>query len=231
MAVAHANTSILTGSVGSDPTGSHDSGSGSDRVAVLWGVVHDGGGAQDITGATLNGVPMTAMGPTVDNANVKARGFYLASPPTGSSTVTLSVSGAGGRAAAAIVSTYTGVDASTPIRGYVSDADGGTTAAIDVTSAAGDVVVAMAATYSLVTWAPGDGQTERADSQHSMSGDVSFAASEAAGAASVTMSHVADASVVWVTLGASLVPSAGGGPEPATSSNTFRRIFHQLWLN
>lgn len=104
-------SSIGSAVVGVDPSFSVTVGSGSDRILVL-ATSCTGGNA--ITGATFNGLPLTAVFTYhhSSNANGAVALWYLVNPPVGTFTLQFAKSSAG--ALSYVASSWNGVNQSTP---------------------------------------------------------------------------------------------------------------------
>ena len=215
MAVTH-QASTTDAQATATQTFAHDSGTGSDRLLLVYGGVNNGGGApaetvEDLT--TYNAVSLTAFGASVGTpgGGWPTRWFYLVAPATGSNNVVVIYGNTGSRTVGAIAQTYNGVDQSTPVSGYNTATGTSTTPSITISSATGDLVVAVVGAESAVTSDPTD-ETERADfnptARH-------MSATEEAGGASIVMDSTLSASAGWVTMGVSLkaAAAAAGGPK------------------
>jgi hypothetical protein len=227
MAVAHDGTSNVTVeyNAATSVTASSKTSSGSDRCAVL----HIGHlyAANLISGVTYGGSAMTFV-----EADERANGVYAAlyryvAPATTASDVVMSFDGSIGHFGAVCVSSYNGVDQTTPIRASASANGSSGTSSVDVSSATGDVVVDAQGIYGTQPTA-GGGQTSMLSTAGGSSGGMCSGASREAGATTVTMSwtHGSDQwAIAAMSLKAAGAAAATSYPVFRSSVRFFRRSF------
>lgn len=189
---------------------------GSDRVGVVRIKVttpeFDNGG----TTVTWGGVSMTQIGSGAKVASGTAggvRAYRIVNPPTGASNIVITPA-AGNSAVGYIVSSYSGVDQTTPVGTPATDTGSSTTPTVDVSAATDDMVLDMvtaAAPFS----GSGGGQTI----EGTPTDGSSYVArgSREAGATTVTMSHTIS-SANWATIGFALKAAGAGDPAPTITS-------------
>ena len=135
-------TSVGT-STSSPATISHTTGSGSNRFLVVCVNTYHSSDP-DITGITYNSVPLTqAINNPLSGTTEDMDIWYLVAPSTGTNNI--SISGTF-EEVASVVSTWTGVDQSTPIG--ETGLDDGTNPSYAITVDAGDIVVGGVCSYT-----------------------------------------------------------------------------------
>jgi len=147
-----------------------------------------GGGAPSVSSITYNGVPLSFVGARATSDNFGRMEIWgLAPPATGTNNVVVTFS-AKPNAATVGVTTFTGVDQSTPLGTFASATGDSTDASVDVSSAAGQLVFDTLVVESVddLDLVPGAGQTERWDLYRSKA--ANGGGSTEAGASTVTMS-------------------------------------------
>ncbi len=201
--VAVDNTSTGT-TTGSTVSISHTT-AGTDRL-MLVGVSMNLGSGETVSSVAYNGDGLTLVD-TEANGDARIEIWKLVNPDavTDDVDVVLSRSADGTTVG---VTTFTGVDQSTPLGTFASATGGSGSASVSVASATGELVfdtvaVDDSADYDLV---PGGGQTQRWDLYGS---EVSGGGSTEAGATSVTMSWTWSGSDAWSIGGISIKPVAG----------------------
>lgn len=225
MAVTHQQSTTGTGTLGT-LTISHNGGTGSDRIILVYGGVNNGGGApaETVDSATYNAVSLAAFGAAVGTpgGGWPTRWFYLVAPATGTNDAVITYTNAGGRTVGGIAQTYNGVDQAAPTSGYNTATGTSDTPSVTITSATGDMVVAVVGTESAVTSTAGADQQERADVNPTARG---MSSSEQAGETSTVMSSTLSASAGWATLGISLkaAAAAAGGSTAPMAMHQYRR--------
>lgn len=180
MAVTYDATSI--GSAASTTvTVSHTVAAGDNRLLVVQATEWN----TDVTGATYNGVAMTAFGtkPIAPN-DWEIGGWYLVAPATGTNNAVVTL-GALNAEYGVCVTSLAGVDQSTPIDGFTATQGNSTGVSQNVASAAGHMVID--GLYSKTDPTVGAGQSANAE----LFIDASYylSASREDGASTVTMSH------------------------------------------
>ncbi len=209
---------------GSSVTISHTTGTGTNRL-MLVGVSFQNRGGDQITSVTYGGVSLTLQGiqvaPSSDRGQVEI--YSLLNPPSGSANVVVSFASALERGAVVGVTTFTGVNQSTPF-GTFKGGQGSTSPATvtGITSATGELVYDVVCFRRTTTRTPGFGQTVRwnVDSGNEVEGG----SSTEPGAASVNMSWSFSVNDQWA-MGAipikpvNVIPSASFTQSPAFCSN------------
>ena len=200
-AVAVDATTKNVSTSASSLTFAHTTGTGSNRlmlVAVVVGAsASTGNNAGTVSSVTYGGTSLTQVG-TVAEPGTRVRSYLyrLLNPPFGSNSVVVTLAAA--RPVYAGVTTFTGVDQTTPLGTFVSTSagdvsgagGGGTSASLSVSSAANELVFDVIAvdreTGDNVSPSAGAGQTARWTDNSS--GFVAGGSSTEAGASTVTMS-------------------------------------------
>lgn len=183
---------------------------GSDRYLI----VAIAGGTQNIVGVTYNGSAMTSLIEQVSGAAplYRVRLFGLVAPSTGTANIAINTSGGAPNVFAAVASSWTGVDQSTPTGTAVSANLGaaGTTISVNATSASGEVVVDGVFVYNR-TLTVDSGQTQLG-TVNNVDDTVRCSSSYEAGAGTTTMSWTISSSTQTTAIAAvPLKPVAGGG--------------------
>lgn len=157
------------------------------------------------------GNTMTSIGSVVIGAQTIYAYYYINPPTTATDTVIQWAGGASSGLAFGVTS-YNGVDQTTPIRtsSFNSATGSGTTPTINISSATGDMVLDAMDVLQLISSVGADQTSEL----ESLGGSDEFGLSRQDGAASVTMSWTSG-SASWVTLGFSLQAAGAGVPNPA----------------
>lgn len=157
---------------------------------------------------TWNGVSMTEIGTGVNSGNHWAgaiRSYYIVAPPTSSSNVVINTPG--GTAVGYCISSYNGVDQTTPVDGNQTATGTSTTPSVTVTSATNDMVVS-AATVGNVFSANGSGQTQNC--AFNDGGNYNARSSWEAGASSVVSDYTVS-SDTWAIQGFNINAAAAAG--------------------
>ncbi len=147
---------------------------------------------------------LTLVGIQDGPAQARIEIWRLVNPATGTATVTVHGNPADSGANIVVgVTTWTGVDQTTPLGPFASANGMSTTATVDVTSAAGELVHDTVSA-NIMSLAVGAGQTQRwnLSPQHTGGGSTE------PGAATVTMSWVAEIPVDWAIGGVSIKPAS-----------------------
>lgn len=217
MAVLHDGEANLTGRHASAATWtlSGKTTAGSDRVGVVRFMASTD---SPVTSVTWGGVAMTLVGSVVrSDATIYA--YEIPAPPTEASDVLIAFT-SGSPSGPYTVSSYNGVDQTTPIRNqgagalFVSATGTSTTPSVNVTSATGDLVLDAMDVAQVISSVGANQTTEFLDTA---GGSDRFGASREAGAATVTMSWTTG-SAGWSILAFSLNAATGGEPDPSTGS-------------
>jgi cellulose synthase/poly-beta-1,6-N-acetylglucosamine synthase-like glycosyltransferase len=210
VSVDAVSTGTTTG--GSSITISHTVSSGSSRL-MLVGVSINNDSYETVSSVTWKGTEsLSLVGAIANDDDARVEIWSRVAPSAGTGNVVISFSGALQQGAVAGVTTFTGVNQSTPL-GTFTPATGNNSspATVDVPSAAGELVFGVVCTeYEPVTTDPS--QTERWNLRLTGTvGETNGAASTEAGAApSVTTSWTLDPSYNhWAVGGVSIKPAAG----------------------
>lgn len=213
-----------TGTSSSSLTFSHTVGSGSNRlmlVAVAVGGTGTGGGAGTVSSVTYGGTALTQVGTRSSGTEVRTYIYRLIAPPVGTANVAVSVSVNSTIAAGA--TSFFGVDQTTPLGTYASNAGLGTSASVSVASATGEMVYGSAGWDSspTISLPGGSGQTLAWNrTVTNPSNTLAGAASTEAGAASVTHSYSSNESQEWAVGGVSIKPAPATGSATVTFTQT-----------
>jgi prepilin-type N-terminal cleavage/methylation domain-containing protein len=204
-------TPASTGSATAGATGitiSHTV-AGSNRL-MLVGVSINNDNFETVTGVTWNGTEnLTLVGSeagTNDGEDGRVEIWSLVAPSTGTHDVVITFSAALAQEAAAGVMTFTGVDQTTPLGTFASNAgDDSTPATVNIPSASGELVFGVVASeYDTLT--ASSGQTE----QWNLAVPSTYGAGGTdVGAPTVTMSwNLSSSSNHWAIGGVSIKPAA-----------------------
>lgn len=223
--------SVTTGSTSSNSTASgtsltissYSAGSGSNKVMLVGiaiGATSTGGTVSTtVSSVTYGGTGLTFVGArnsATTNPDVRVEIWRLVNPSAGPGSVVVALAGSTAHSLAAGVTTFTGVDQTTPLGTFASNAATTGSPTVTVTSASGEVVYSIAAQDSSPTLTTPSGQSQlwnRAVGTNLLSG----VASTKAGASSVVSSYTTDdTSQGWAEGGISIKPAASG-----TTSTTF----------
>ena len=182
---------------------------------MLVGVSINLAGANSVSAMTYNGASLSLVG-TRTSGDARTEIWSLVAPAVGTSNVSITVSGTSDGVTAGVM-TFTGVDQTTPLGAFASNAGGGGSGTVTVASAVeelvfGTISVDDAANYDLVPGQPG--QAEHWDLIGGP--NINGGGSTRAGAASVALSWSWPGSDVWTAGGVSVKPSAAG-PSVTTS--------------
>lgn len=205
-AVAHDATTTFTSNNSTTVGGSHTPTSTTNGIAMIC-VSFQRGTLPTVTGVTYNGSAATLVdGQTeVSSGQRRVELWYYKAPPSGASTVTATMS-AITNDSRMHVSTYTGVDQTTPLGTAAKFNTFAGTASVTVTSAAGELVVDCDLTDAIASATVGAGQTQRAN--FGDTGNHLHLGSEEAGAASVSMDWTLSTTALSAGVGVPLKPAA-----------------------
>jgi hypothetical protein len=205
MAVAHDGEADLSGRAASSTTWSlgNKTTAGTNRVGIVRLFVHAG----STTTPTWGGAGMTHVG-TVNfsgGASESVRCYEIVDPPTGSSAVSVAVSGAS--EGAYLVSSYNGVDQADRIGDMQTNTGTSVTPTVDVTSAVGELVLDAMDVQQIIT---SQGANQTPEFIDTAGASDRFGCSREAGAATVTMSWDVN-SADWGIVAFALREATGGG--------------------
>jgi len=165
---------------------SHSTTSAANRLLI---VCVSSSSTTQATGVTYNGVSLTKIdGFTVDGSNVTA--WYLVAPATGSNAVVVS----GGNTYVGSATTFYNVDQTTPVESETAATGTSAAPSVVAATAGGRLIMDIMHVTSVPTAAPGDGQTERADTASSSRHAIS---TKGGNAATVTMEWTLGSSAAW----------------------------------
>jgi hypothetical protein len=188
---------------------------------LLVGVSYDDFTFSTVTlSATYNGVAMTSLGAVNSNNNTAGfiQLFALASPSTGSNTVTVTRTSGSVAGMLGGSMSYTG---STGVPTATTAAGSSTTPSITVTSNVGDMAAAFMCDGQGFTAANQTLRYRRNDNTVTASGNIQ--GEDAAGAASVTLTGTTATSDWWGAIGVNIAASGGGGGAARTKPSVNNR--------
>lgn len=176
---------------------SHTIGAGGSNRFLLVGIsIRDSNPPDTVSSATFAGQNLTFIGRKSYNRDASIEMWYLLNPPTGTNTVTVTLTGTADLVGGA--TSWTGVNQASPL-GTFASAGGGfnTTPSVEVSSTAGEVVVDVATRPDSCVGnnTVGPGQTQRWN-RCQTPGDTRGLGSSESGASTVTMSWTIG-SEVW----------------------------------
>ena len=205
MAVAFDSSSSVSAAGAGPHTVSHTC-SGSDRLLVACIALYHSSSV--VSALTYNGVALTRLG-NFSDFQYNSEIWYLVNPASGANTLSLTLSdptfGMG-----LMGLSFTGVDQTTPMAGYVSGSGTSTTPSVVASSGTDEMVVdALCITHS-GTLSVGADQTSRLNAISS-AGTIKYAASTEPGVSSTTMSWSNSTSQGWV-YSAGVIKPAGSSP-------------------
>ena len=145
-----------TVSLASPITLSHTTGTGSNRL-MLVGISQKN---KVVSSVTYGGTALTLVGEEIGNGNAKIHIYELVNPPSGAANVVVNFSAAPDKGAVVAVTTFTGVNQTTPLGTFVSAQANSTNPTVSVTSASGELVFDVV-TIRNQTLTVGSGQTQR----------------------------------------------------------------------
>ena len=216
-------------SVGSNTTAtitiSHATASGPNRLMLVGVSMNRATGTtyEQVTNVTYSGIRLTRIGVRTNTTSGEALVYIwgLTNPPAGTANVVVSVNTNAADGVVAGVATFTNVDQVTPYGLFFSTTGTSTTVSNVVTSAAGelvfDTVMLRSANFG-AAGSPGSGQTQLWKRYYNAR--VGAGSSTKPGAASVTNTWTAAASVDWTIGGVSIKPAASVGG-PGTNATMF----------
>ena len=174
---------------------SHTVGTGSNRLLVVGVSVEDG---KRVTAVSYRGSALTFLGSRYNsNAEIRVELWYLIAPPSGTGTVSVSLSGSANMVGGAV--SFFGADQVAPFGSFVSASSttSTTTAAVTTPSNSTDLVISvLAIDGNASSRTPAAGQTSRWN-RVSSGEDIAGGASTAAGGPTVTMSWTASSLQPW----------------------------------
>ncbi|EMI15641.1 Laminin G, subdomain protein 2 domain protein [Rhodopirellula maiorica SM1] len=208
--VQQAWTEVLEAAVDTTSTGTSTGGtvtvshatSGTNRL-MLVGVSLNQAAGETVTSVTYGSQNLTLVG-VEENGDARIEIWSLVAPDIGTANVQVNFSGTTDGNTVG-VTTFTGVDQSTPLGTFASNsAASGGTATTTVTSAADEVVFSVVAVDDTVDYnlIPGTGQTERWDLLGG--GDISGGGSTQTGAASTNVEWTWSGNDNWALGGVSI---------------------------
>lgn len=121
---------------GTPITISHTTGTGANRL-MLVGISQKN---RTVTGVTYGSTALTLVGENNINGNARIALYRLDNPPSGTANVVVNFSSSPDRGAVVNVTTYTGVNQTTPLGAFASQQAVSTNPSVNVTAAIGDLV-------------------------------------------------------------------------------------------
>ena len=193
------------------PSWSHTTGSGSNRLLVLTASIwQDTPGTGTITAASYNSVSLTDPAISIRSAGMLTDIWYLVAPATGSNTMSVTVTGATD-AVKLSVSTYTGIDPTTPVASNGNATEYSEDLSADIITTYDNSLIVGAVTRFGTTNATPDTFTNL---MNDTTGSI-FASSDyylAGSANTYTNSYTGTVSADWSMLLVEFVEKQGGGP-------------------
>lgn len=179
--------------------------SGSDRLLIVWVSWYHT--IAFITGVTYNGVAMTEIpSGSANSSNYQIAGYYLVSPALGTNNVVINFSQSIFGTGAGSLS-FTGVDQTNPLGTAVAATGGTSTPSVTVSANAGEIVSDGLCIIHNGTLTVGGGQTQQWNAIDS-GGNIKYAGSTEAGAASTTMSWSNSTAQLWAQGAVPVKPAA-----------------------
>jgi uncharacterized repeat protein (TIGR01451 family) len=214
--VVHMATTTGSSQTG-DVTVSHTTGSDANRL-MLVGISWKPDSNQNITSVTYGGVGLTQLGHVLGNDHRVAI-YYLVNPASVTANVVVDFA-SGHKGAFVGVSTYSGVDQTTPLGTFNSATGDSTTASVNIASAPNDLVFDTVTKEKNGDLIVGANQIQRWNSNANVNEVRGAGSTELATAASTTMSWTLTAQKKWVIAGVAIKPAAGGGGGTSTATFT-----------
>lgn len=174
-------------------------------------------GTEVISGVTFNGVALTSAGAAGENASssYRAQLWYLNSAPSTTANVVVTWAVAPTDAGVCGVTSYNGVDGSSPVTGFTTASGNAPSTTISVTTSPGPVSGDMVIDQFFTSWfcstteTVGANQTE--NWQRAFDGsDGDGGSSQQAGADGAVMTWTISAGCDWVSVAMNIKQSAGG---------------------
>jgi uncharacterized repeat protein (TIGR01451 family) len=194
----------------------HATSAGANRLLLVGISVNRATGTtfEQITNVTYSGTRLTLIGARTNAPNGEAlvHLWGLTNPPAGTNNVVVSFNTAPTDGAVVGVATFTNVNQTTPYGSFFSNVGTNTTPSIVVSSAPGELVfdtVMLRTSNFGATGSPGTGQTQLWKLYYNAR--VGAGSSTKPGAASVTNTWTAAASVAWTIGAVSIKPSSSTG--------------------
>lgn len=205
-AVAHDATTTHTATNASSVSGSHTPTSTTNGIAMIC-VTWQRGTLGTLNSVTYGGNAATQVGAQteVSSGTKRVELWRYLNPPAGASTVTATFDTTKNDMRMH-VSTYTGVDQTTPLGTAATFNTFAGTASVNVSSAAGELVVDCDLTDAIASATVGAGQTQRAN--FGDTGNHLHLGSEEAGAATTTMSWTLSTTALSAGIAVPLKPAA-----------------------
>ena len=204
-AVSLDNTTTGSTTSGSSLTVAHTTGSNANRL-MLVGI---SSGDKSVSSVTYGGVLLTLVG-TKSSGGKGAYNIYLyrlINPASGNANVVVNFSGSPSKGAVVGVTTYSGVNQTTPLGTFASATGTSTSPSVTVSSATGELIQDVVSLKDATLSSAGAGQTIRwniATSSNLKGG----AGSTKSGAASTSMSWTGSQSKSWIIGAVSIKPAS-----------------------
>lgn len=189
-------------------TVTHTTGTGGNRL-MLVGISQKN---KAVSSVTYGGVPLTLVGDVLANTNARVHLYKLINPPSGTADVVVTMSAIPDKGIIVGVTTFSGVNQTTPLGTFAGTENKNTTPSVAVVSAAGELVYDVVS-LRMANLTVGSGQNEQWN--FATGSEMYGGGSTAAGAASVSANWTASASQDWSIAAVSIKPA------PATSNTIF----------
>ena len=182
---------------------SHTTGTGAGRF-MLVGISYR---TVTVTGVTYAGLPLTLVGENTNSGSARVSIYKLVNPPSGASPVIVSFSANPSLGVVVGVTSFTGVNQTSPIGTFATNNNSSSTASVSVTSGSGETVYDVV-TFRNNTITASAGQTEKYNL--ASGNEITGGASIKAGAPSVTMTwNASGGSSQWAMGAISIKPESG----------------------
>ncbi len=186
--------------------------SGTERLIVLRAGYWAAAAGDAISSVAYNGVALTKIADSGrssggDNAQI----WILVAPATGANNLVITWGSTSGtnRAGTLQITSYNGVDQSTPTGTAATGTGSGTSVSVNVSGASGDYVIDVIAWDAGTATASLPGGSGQTSNFNAVSNGEGGAGSNEPGAASVTMSWTLSVSTTWSQSGIALKPTGG----------------------
>ena len=187
---------------------SHTTGTGYNRLMLVGISQKD----RSVTGVTYGGIPLNLEGGVISSSNARIHLYSLVNPPSGAANVVVTLSSNPDKGIVVGVTTFTGVDQTTPLGTFAGTQAKTAAPSISVASATGELVYDVVA-FRNETLSVGSGQTQSWNI--ATGGEMYGGGSTEPGASSVSMNWTASASQDWAIGAISIKPT------PLATNTTF----------
>lgn len=208
------SSSSVSGSAGDGTVStSHTTAAGNNRLMIV-GVSYRNvtGSAINVTNVTYNGTALTYLGQRTQGSTNGVEIWYMVNPPVGSANVQVTATGLSGNDSLAFgVTTFSGVDQSTPLGTFASAGASSSSASVSVSSATDDIVFAvLAAERGSTTANPGQTSQWNRRTLSNNNGVRAAGSTESGSNGSVNMTWSLSSSRNWAAAGVSIKPASNG---------------------